>query len=117
MTVARRFAILAVLTLLASPLGVLAQITTGSITGTVKDPQGGVIPTATVTLISETRGTQLVDATTNTSGDFVFANVPPDRYTIQVSIDGFKTLRREGVTVSTADRLAVGTLTIEVGGM
>ena len=118
MTVARRLAMLAVaLTVLASAPPVLAQLTTGSITGTVKDPQGGVIPTATVTLISETRGTQLVDATTNTSGDFVFANVPPDRYTIQITMDGFKTLRREGVTVSTADRLSVGTLTIEVGGM
>ena len=72
----------------------LGQITTGTIVGTIKDPQGGVIPGATLTLTSESRGTQLVDATTNASGDFVFANVPPDRYTIQVAMDGFKTLRR-----------------------
>ena len=34
-----------------------AQITTGTVTGTVKDSQGGVIPGATVVLISEARGT------------------------------------------------------------
>jgi hypothetical protein len=118
MTVARRLAIRAlVLIALAPGAPALAQLTTGSIAGTIKDPQGGVIPAATVTLISETRGTQLVDATTNTSGDFVFANVPPDRYTIQVTMDGFKTLRKEGVSVSAGDRSTVGTLTIEVGAL
>jgi hypothetical protein len=118
MIVARRFATLAVAVIaLASAPSALAQLTTGSIAGTIKDPQGGVIPAATVTLISETRGTQLVDATTNASGDFVFANVPPDRYTIQVTMDGFKTLKREGVSVSAGDRLAIGTVTIEMGAL
>ena len=74
-----------------------AQITTASVTGTVKDAQGGVIPGATVTLISETRGTQLSDVFTNSSGDFTFANVTPDRYTLQVTMEGFKTLKRTGI--------------------
>ena len=34
-----------------------AQSTTGMVAGTVKDPPGGVIPGATVTLVSETQGT------------------------------------------------------------
>jgi protocatechuate 3,4-dioxygenase beta subunit len=66
---------------LAVALPASAQITTASVTGTVKDPQGGVVPGATVTLISETQGTQLSDVFTNTNGDFTFANVKPDRYT------------------------------------
>src|SRR3982750_2913353 len=94
-----------------------AQVTTGSIAGTVKDPQGGVIPGATVTLISETRGTQLSDVFTNDSGDFTFANVSPDRYTLQVSMEGFKTLKRTGVNISAGDRTSIGTLTIEIGGL
>jgi hypothetical protein len=119
MTVARRLGILAATALIwavaVSPA--LGQITTGTIVGTIKDSQGGVIPGATLTLTSESRGTQLVDATANASGDFVFANVPPDRYSIQVAMDGFKTLRRTGVTVSAGDRVVLGTLAIEVGGM
>ncbi len=91
-----------------------AQNTSGTVTGTVKDAQGGIIPGATVTLVSETRGTR-VDTTTTNTGDFVFPNVAGDSYTIIVTMDGFKTLERKGVAVSLADRVAVGTLTIEVG--
>ena len=96
---------------------VTAQVTTGSIAGTVKDPQGGVIPGATVTLISETRGTQLSDVFTNENGDFTFPNVSPDRYTLQVTMEGFKTLKRTGVVISAGDRTSIGTLAIEVGGL
>lgn len=93
------------------------QITTGTVTGTVRDPQGGVVPGATVTLISDTRGTQLVDATTNAQGDFVIPNVPPDRYILQVTMDGFKTHRRPDVSVSPGDRAGIGAITLEVGGL
>src|SRR5437016_9802043 len=85
-----------------------AQVVTGTVTGTVKDPSGAVVPGAAVTLISETRGTQLTDVFTNASGDFTFPNVSPDRYTLQVQIPGFKTLKRPGVVVSTGDRLSGG---------
>ena len=100
--------------LIAAPAA-LAQITTGTVTGTVRDTQGAVIPGATAVLISETRGTQLVEAITNTQGDFVFANVPPDRYTLQVTMQGFKTFRRSDIAVSPGDRASVGAVTLEVG--
>ena len=103
--------------LLTNALMVMGQVTTGTITGSVKDPQGSVIPGATAILISDTRGTQLVDAITNAQGDFVFANVPPDRYTLQVTMDGFKTFKRSDIAVSPGDRASVGTVTLEVGGL
>jgi carboxypeptidase family protein/TonB-dependent receptor-like protein len=93
-----------------------AQITTGTVAGTVKDAQGAVIPGATVVLISEARGTKSAPATTSGTGDFVFPNVTPDIYTVEVTMDGFKTIRRSGVRVSGADRVAVEALTLEVGG-
>ena len=58
------------LVLAASPA--LAQITTGTVTGNVKDAQGGIIPGATVVLISETRGTKSTPASTDETGNFVF---------------------------------------------
>jgi hypothetical protein len=111
-------AALAVLALiLLSALPVAAQLTTGTLSGTIKDAQGGVIPGATVVITSEARGTQLPPAVTNTQGDFVLANVPPDTYVIQVTMDGFKTFKRGGVSVSAGDRVGLGVLTIEVGGV
>ena len=86
------------LILASSP--VLAQITTGTISGNVRDGQGGVIPGATVVLISETRGTKSAPAVTNEVGNYVFPNVTPDTYTVEVSLQAFKTVKRAGVIVS-----------------
>lgn len=94
-----------------------AQVTTGVVTGTVRDTQGAVIPGATVTLISESRGTRLQDVVTSASGDFTFPNAPGDTYTVQVTLEGFKTLRRPGVLVSPGDRVTVPGLAVEVGGL
>ena len=78
--------------------------------GTVRDAQGGVIPGATVVLISEGRGTRSEPAITNPTGDFVFPNVTVDTYTVEVTMPSFRTLKRTGVPVSAGSRVAVGTL-------
>ena len=93
-----------------------AQITTGTISGTVADSQGGVIPGATVILTSETRGTSSVPVYTSGTGDYTFPNVTPDRYLIEVTMPGFRTLRQTGITVSGGDRVVVPQLVIEPGG-
>jgi hypothetical protein len=92
-----------------------AQVTTGTVSGTVEDPQGGRIPGATVTLISESRGTRSTPVTTGSAGDYVVPNATPDRYTIEVVMDGFKTLLRRGVDVSSGDRVSIPPLVIELG--
>ena len=94
---------------------VSAQITTGTVAGSVKDDQGLAVPGATVTLISEARGTRMAPVVTNATGDFVVPNVTPDTYTVEV-IDGrVHHLRRPGVAVSGGDRVGVGDLTLSVG--
>jgi len=102
--------------LLAVAIPVSAQITTGTVSGTVKDAQGGVIPGATVVLVSETRGTRSAPAVTSASGDFVFPNMTPDTYTVEVTMSGFRTLNRKGVEVSGGSRVAIPAMTIEAGG-
>jgi hypothetical protein len=94
-----------------------AQLTTGRLSGSVWDPHAAVVPGSTVTLISETRGTRLPNAISGTSGDFVLPNVPPDTYTLEISHQGFKTLRRTGIAVSAGDNVGLGPLTIEVGAV
>jgi hypothetical protein len=102
--------------LAAIALPVSAQITSGTVLGTVKDPQGGVVPGATVVLINEAQGTRSAPVVTSGTGDFVFVNVTPGTYTVEVEMSSFKTLRRSGVPVSPGSRVALGTLILELGG-
>src|SRR5215218_7005161 len=96
---------------------VLAQITTGTVTGNVKDASGLVIPGATVVLISEARGTRSAPAVTNENGDYVFPNVTADTYTIEVTLEAFKTVKRSGIAVSGGDRVGIPPLVLEPGAL
>ncbi|HEX8136071.1 MAG TPA: TonB-dependent receptor [Pyrinomonadaceae bacterium] len=72
----------------------LAQVTGGSVTGTVVDAQGGVVANATVNLLDKQRGQTLTTQTTGT-GQFNFPNVSVGEYQIQISQSGFDTLTRD----------------------
>ena len=95
---------------------VSAQITTGTVAGSVKDEQGLAVPGASVTLFSEARGTRMAPVVTNVTGDFVVPNVTPDTYTVEVAMSGFASTVRPGVAVSGGDRISVGALTLTLGG-
>ena len=106
----------AFLLILSLPSLTSAQGATGTISGSVRDAQGGAVPGATVILESEARNTRSAPVITNERGDFVIANVAADTYTLQVEMASFRTLRRSGVTVSSGSIVALGLITIEVGG-
>src|SRR5713226_7977285 len=106
----------ALLLLCALSLPASAQISTGTVSGTVNDVQGGVIPGATVTLISESRGTRSSPVVTNERGDFVFVNMTADTYTVEMTLASFKTLKQSGIEVSPGSHVSVGVLTLEIGG-
>jgi hypothetical protein len=94
-----------------------AQITTGTITGSVHDNQGGVVPGATVTLVSEARSLNVGTTVTNAEGTYAFPNIATDTYRIEVSLAGFKTTSRGGLQLSGGDRMALPVLVLEVGGV
>ena len=102
------------LLLLAGGRPLQAQTSSASVSGAVKDSQGGVLPGATVTLTSRTQGNTST-ATTNAAGNFAFPIVRPDTYTLKVTMNGFKTLEQTNVIVNANDKLSAGTLTLEVG--
>ncbi len=60
-----------------------------SIQGTVTDPDGGVIPNATLTL-TDTETNKTLSATSNASGTFNFNALPPDTFTLTATATGFK---------------------------
>ena len=83
------------------------QITTGVIQGTVEDEQGATLPGASVEVRNvETNLTRTL--TTDEGGRFVFLQLPPGRYTLTASKQGFATLKQEefALTVGQAATLA-----------
>jgi outer membrane receptor protein involved in Fe transport len=82
--------------------------TTGSIEGTVVDPQGGAVPGATITVSGGTLLSPLT-AKTDAQGRYTVSQVPPGKYTVTVAATaGFAETTKENVEVnlsktSTAD--------------
>ena len=105
-----------VLTLCLLPSSVLAQVTTGNVTGRVVDSSGSVIPGAQVVLISEVHGNRSATLTANGSGDYVFPDITPDTYTVEVTAPAFKKSLVRGIVVTGGDRVGVPPITLEVGG-
>jgi len=66
----------------------MAQGTSATITGTVMDPTGAVIPGATVTIHNPVSGLERT-ATTDQVGNFAFVNVPFNPYHMTVTATGF----------------------------
>jgi hypothetical protein len=86
--------------------GIQAQtITTGDITGVVRDPSHAVIPSATVTLKSTERGDQRT-AQTGDQGSFHFNFLKPGIYTLGAVTTGLESDTAE-VTVSVGQAIAI----------
>ena len=106
-------AILAI-ALLAMP-SAFAQETTAGLQGTIKDPSGAVIAGASVELTSPALlGTK--KATTDISGGYRFAALPPGVYSMNVTSTGFRASRQNGIEL-TAGRLPSLDLTMQVGAV
>jgi len=91
-----------------------AQTVTGSMTGTVMDPDGGVIPGVSLKLISESTGL-VRETVSNDRGDFFFEAVPPDTYMLTVELAGFKKYEQKNVHLEPSDRLSVGQIRLQLG--
>jgi carboxypeptidase family protein len=85
----------------------------GSISGTIRDPSGGVVPGATVTLRNTALGTQFI-VTSNGQGAYAFPNVPVARYDLTINLDGFKPLKHTGLAIDINSRLQVDAV-LEMG--
>ena len=97
------------LVVLIAPQRAFTQTTSATVSGSVQDAQGGMLPGVTVTLTSKTQGNAMT-TTTDDQGRFVFAIVRPDTYTLSASLQGFKTLERTNVVVNANDKFSTGSL-------
>ena len=92
---------------------VLAQGNSGTLRGAVSDSSGGVLPGATVTLVSDaTKAAR--SSVTDAKGGYFFAAVQPGTYTLRVEMQGFKKVEQKGVRISPNDTRGVD-VALEVG--
>lgn len=99
-------------------------LTTGSVSGTVTDPQGGVLPGAAVTAVHTPTGTSY-EAVTDTAGRYNILNVRVGPYTVAVNMNGFRPESLPNVAVKLGEQATVDfklivagvTETIEVHGV
>jgi hypothetical protein len=83
--------------LLMMPAIVWAQAT---ITGTVKDTSGAVLPGATVEASSPALIERVRTVVTDATGQYRIVDLRPGTYTVTFTLPGFSTFRREGIELS-----------------
>jgi carboxypeptidase family protein len=107
------FVMAATLVLLSPTLN--AQQTTATLTGTVYDASGAVVPGATVTLENMSSGdTRRTES--NGDGYFTFGAVPPGNYSVTVQMKGFGTWEAKNIALSSGDKRTVSGVKLTPGG-
>ncbi len=86
-----------------------------SITGTVTDPSGAVIPNASLTLIDTLTGERR-DTATDTAGHYVVLGLAPGTYRVEAHARGFATTTLASVAVAVSGQ-SVANLTLNVGAV
>ena len=92
------------------------QRTSGSIEGTITDPNGATVPNATVSVVSSgTTAGYSRTVTTDANGFYQFQQIPAGTYDLSVTGTGFKTSKQS--VLVTLDRAAAANIKLEVGGV
>ena len=102
---------LAALLVLVSVAG--AQESRGTIQGTVKDPQGGMIAGANV-VVANTDTQTTIATKSNEAGRFIVPLLMPGNYTVSVESAGFKKELQQGIALLTGDVRDVE-VTLQIG--
>jgi hypothetical protein len=105
---------LATIYLITTVAGWAQQIPTGSVVGTVKDPDGAIVPHAAITITSVRTGI-FRSTTSNGLGQFLVADLLPDTYRVEAVLQGFKKFEQL-VTVQEAKSTTVD-ITLQIGSV
>jgi hypothetical protein len=107
-----RFSVLVISCFLLT-ISAFAQSDRGTIGGTVKDPTGAAVVGAKVEVRNVDTGNSF-NAVTTSIGEFTIVSVPIGKYTVTVSVPGFKTVKEVGLEVQ-LDQVARIEIPLEVG--
>jgi hypothetical protein len=93
----------------------IAQTQFATVRGVVEDSSGAVIPGASLTLANVDQNRPW-HTKSNEAGAYVFTQIPPGNYTLQVEAQGFKKFARAGMTLQVA-QIAEINVAMEVGAV
>jgi outer membrane receptor protein involved in Fe transport len=93
----RKFLIITAVVLLGTSGSLYAQ--TATLSGTVTDSSGAVIPEAQATVVNTETGAQRV-VVSDPQGRFTVPQLQPGKYQVTISKEGFETLIRSGITLT-----------------
>jgi hypothetical protein len=88
-------------------VNVAGQQITASIRGTVVDPSGAVVQSATVTAKQIETGL-IREATTDRQGEYVLVELPIGHYQLEVQAKSFQTYLQQGITLDVNETATVG---------
>ena len=88
---------------------------TASLTGTVRDATGAVLPKASVVIKNIAQGT-IRNLVTNSNGEYLAAALAPGQYNVTVTAPGFRKYQAEGVTLRVAQNARID-VTMAVGNV
>ncbi len=91
-------ALFGILLLAVTPLS-FGQDVNASLSGTVTDPGGAVIPGAKLTLTNEATGFQS-NFVSDSAGEYSFRNLTPGKYDLSVTANGFKSTDQKGIELA-----------------
>src|SRR5881396_991943 len=91
--------VLLVVTLLAMAAPAYAQ---SAIAGVVRDPSGAVLPGVTVEAASPALIEGTRTAVTDSAGSYRIVDLRPGEYSVTFGLTGFRTVKREGITLPTS---------------
>ena len=92
---------------------VCGQEARATLGGRVLDATGGVVPGADVVVLSDDTGVKQ-QTVTNDEGNWVVQFLIPGNYSFSISVPGFKTAERKGLTLQAADNKQID-VQLEIG--
>ena len=110
---ARFVVALVVASFLVLPPSAYAQVS-ATISGTVVDGAGAVVPGATVTVTNDATG-QSRDSVTNGEGYFVFPALLTGSYSLKIEAKGFKSFLQHDIPLSAGDIRKIPNLVLTIG--
>ena len=87
-------------------VGAWSQTQLATVSGTITDPTGAVMPGVSVTIVSQGTGLKR-NVLTDTAGEYHFPGLPTGNYSLRIEKTGFQSRLREGVQLNSAVEVTI----------